>query len=46
MLKASRTIPVSPFLSLVKRFGFAGFMFFFLKGIAWLSIPALLAFMN
>ena len=46
MLKASRTIPASHFLSLVKRFGFAGFMFFFLKGMAWLSIPALLALLN
>lgn len=46
MSKASRSIPASPFIRLVKRFGFAGFMFFFLKGMAWLSIPALLALLN
>ena len=29
--------------SLIKRFGVAGFMFFFLKGLAWLAVPAALA---
>ena len=25
----------------VKRFGFAGFMFFLIKGLLWLIVPAL-----
>jgi hypothetical protein len=29
---------------LVKRFGVLGFVFFFVKGLLWLSAPALLAY--
>ena len=46
MSKALRTGLALPSRSLIKRFGLAGFMFFFLKGMAWLSLPALLAFLN
>lgn len=28
----------------VKRFGFAGFMFFLIKGLMWLVVPALIAY--
>ena len=28
----------------IKKFGFWGFMFFLVKGLLWLTIPALLAF--
>ena len=28
----------------VKRFGFAGFLFFLIKGLLWLIIPALAAY--
>lgn len=29
--------------SLVKRFGVAGFLFFFIKGLLWLLIPLVIA---
>jgi hypothetical protein len=29
----------------IKRLGFWGFMFFLLKGILWLTIPALVAYL-
>lgn len=28
----------------VKRLGFAGFMFFLIKGLLWLLVPALVAY--
>jgi hypothetical protein len=28
----------------LKRFGVAGFLFFFIKGMLWLIVPALLAY--
>jgi hypothetical protein len=28
----------------IKRFGVAGFLFFFIKGLLWLVIPALIAY--
>ena len=28
----------------IKRFGFAGFMFFLIKGLLWLIVPALIAY--
>ncbi len=28
----------------IKRFGFAGFMFFLIKGLLWLIVPALVAY--
>lgn len=28
----------------IKRFGFAGFMFFLIKGLLWLLVPAILAY--
>ncbi|MEP7037292.1 MAG: hypothetical protein ABI891_03020 [Acidobacteriota bacterium] len=30
-----------PFAKLIKRFGAAGFLFFLIKGLLWLLIPAL-----
>lgn len=28
----------------IKRFGVAGFLFFFIKGMLWLIVPALIAY--
>lgn len=28
----------------IKRFGFAGFMFFLIKGLLWLIVPAAIAY--
>jgi hypothetical protein len=28
----------------LKRFGIAGFLFFFIKGLLWLIVPALIAY--
>lgn len=36
----------SPLARWVGRFGVAGFAFFFIKGLLWLLIPALLAYMG
>ena len=30
----------------VKRFGVAGFMFFLIKGLLWLIVPALIAYFS
>lgn len=30
----------------VRRFGVAGFLFFFVKGLAWLIVPGLLLALN
>lgn len=30
----------------VKRFGFYGFMFFLVKGLLWLTVPALIAYFS
>lgn len=30
----------------VKRFGIAGFMFFLIKGLLWLIVPALIAYFS
>jgi hypothetical protein len=32
------------FAKLIKRFGVAGFLFFLIKGLLWLIIPALAAY--
>jgi len=29
---------------IIKRFGFLGFMFFLIKGLLWLIIPAVIAY--
>lgn len=34
----------STFTKLIKRFGIAGFLFFFIKGMLWLIVPALIAY--
>jgi hypothetical protein len=33
-------------MSWLKRLGFGGFMFFLIKGLLWLSIPAVLAWLG
>lgn len=47
MLTNDGTTPVTKNFSLscpwLKRMGFYGFMFFLVKGLLWLSVPALLA---
>lgn len=30
----------------IKRFGVAGFMFFLIKGLLWLIVPALIAYFS
>jgi hypothetical protein len=30
----------------IKRFGFAGFMFFLIKGLLWLIVPAMIAYFS
>jgi hypothetical protein len=30
----------------LKRFGFWGFMFFFVKGLMWLIVPAIIAYFS
>jgi hypothetical protein len=34
----------NPFASWVKRFGVAGFLFFLIKGLLWLIVPALIGY--
>lgn len=31
---------------IIKRFGIAGFLFFLIKGLLWLIIPALIAYFS
>ena len=35
-----------PAVKWVKRFGVAGFLFFLIKGLLWLIIPALIAYFS
>lgn len=30
--------------TLIKRLGFSGFLFFFIKGLLWLIVPAVIAY--
>lgn len=34
------------FAKWIKRFGFWGFMFFFIKGLLWLIVPAVLIWLG
>ncbi len=34
------------FAKWIKRFGFAGFMFFLIKGLLWLIVPAAIAYFS
>ncbi len=46
---APRTLQVAPSsraIGWLKRLGFGGFMFFLIKGLLWLAIPALLAWLG
>jgi len=36
----------SPLAKWMKRFGLVGFIFFFVKGLLWLTIPALLIWLG
>ncbi len=36
----------SGFVFWIKRLGFAGFMFFLIKGLLWLIVPALIAYFS
>lgn len=42
MQEAEKTNQKSSFARLLKRFGIAGFLFFFIKGLLWLIVPAVL----
>jgi hypothetical protein len=42
-LKAEEDCIAMRLKSWIKRLGFWGFMFFLLKGLLWLAIPALIA---
>jgi len=44
MQETEKTKKSFSFASLVKRFGVAGFLFFLIKGLLWLIIPALAAY--
>lgn len=35
-----------PAVNWVKRFGLAGFLFFLIKGLLWLIVPALIAYFS
>jgi len=35
-----------PAVGWVKRFGIAGFLFFLIKGLLWLIVPALVAYFS
>lgn len=35
-----------PAVGWVKRFGIAGFLFFFIKGLLWLIVPAVIAYFS
>ena len=39
----AKRCPVPP---LLRRIGFYGFMFFFLKGMLWLTVPGILLLLN
>lgn len=44
MLEAEKDKNPNRFAKWVKRFGFAGFMFFLIKGLLWLLVPVLIAY--
>ncbi len=44
MQETEKTKKSFSFASLLKRFGVAGFLFFLIKGLLWLIIPALAAY--
>jgi hypothetical protein len=43
---AERQTAASPVRAWIKRFGVAGFLFFLIKGLLWLIIPALIAYFS
>jgi hypothetical protein len=46
MLKTERSNEQKGFAKWIKRFGVAGFLFFFIKGLLWLIIPAILIWLG
>ncbi len=42
MRETENTTRKFAFAKLLKRFGIAGFLFFFIKGLLWLIVPAVL----
>ncbi len=46
MQKAESGEKKGTFAKWIKRFGFWGFMFFFIKGLLWLIVPALLIWLG
>lgn len=42
MKETADTTHKNLFAKWIKRFGVAGFLFFFIKGLLWLIVPALL----
>ncbi len=44
MQETERTNEAKGFAKWIKRFGAAGFLFFFIKGLLWLVVPALVAY--
>jgi hypothetical protein len=42
MQKTENTTSKNSYSKLLKRFGIAGFLFFFIKGLLWLIVPAVL----
>jgi len=44
MQETENTNQAKGFAKWIKRFGVAGFMFFLIKGLLWLFVPALIAY--
>ncbi len=42
----TKTVPVTGGRTLLKRFGYAGFLFFLIKGLLWLAAPAVFYFFS
>ncbi|HSK72331.1 MAG TPA: hypothetical protein VK892_11580 [Pyrinomonadaceae bacterium] len=46
MKETADTAQKFSFAKWVKRFGVAGFLFFFIKGLLWLIVPAILIWLG
>lgn len=42
----ARSCPAHPIARWIARFGVFGFLFFFVKGMLWLTVPALIAWLG
>jgi hypothetical protein len=45
-MESSEDTNPSGLIRVIKRFGFWGFLFFFVKGLLWLLVPALIAWLS